>query len=156
MNKTKKSAKSKEAPKEGLKEKKGKQVKAAGKVKPSTKAQKISVKGLKGLKEQKAKDLGAAAKKVGKKQMAKVMAKADVSAEPMDEKVTALSQKWSSLYKKSQNMDVSSYDMKKTFEPKTAIEHKTLGWGYILENRNDRLEVLFKDGIRFLISNYKG
>lgn len=53
-------------------------------------------------------------------------------------------------------MDVSNYDMKKTFEPKTAIEHKTLGWGYILENRNDRLEVLFKDGIRFLISNYKG
>lgn len=145
MNKTKKAAKSKEV--------KGK---TAGKIeKPSSKAQKLSVKGLKGLKEQKAKELGAAAKKA-KKESAKVLATVDVSAGPMDEKVTALSQKWSSLYKKSQNMDVSNYDMKKTFEPKTAIEHKTLGWGYILENRNDRLEVLFKDGIRFLISNYKG
>lgn len=154
MNKVKKPAKSKEVPKE----RKGKQVKTAGKVaKPSTtKAQKISVKGLKGLKEQKAKDLGAEAKKTNKKAMSKVVASTESSTEHMDEKVTALSQKWSSLYKKSQNMDVSSYDMKKTFEPKTAIEHKTLGWGYILENRNDRLEVLFKDGIRFLISNYKG
>ena len=147
MNKVKKSAKSKEV--------KGKQVKASGKaaVKPVAKAQKLSVKGLK---EQKAKELGAAAKKAAKKEVTKVVASVDVPMDPVDEKVTALSQKWSSLYKKSQNLDVSAYDMKKTFEPKTAIEHKTLGWGYILENRNDRLEVLFKDGIRFLISNYKG
>ena len=45
--------------------------------------------------------------------------------------------------------------MKAVFEEKTAILHKVLGWGYILSNRNDRLEVLFKDGIKYLISNYK-
>lgn len=126
---------------------------AAKSTKAGAASKKESVKKLsvKGLKEQKVKELSAAAKKAKKQEAVEVMA-----AGPMDEKVTQLSSKWSSLYKKSQNMDVSTYDMRKTFEPKTAIEHKTLGWGYIMENRNDRLEVLFKDGIRFLISNYKG
>ena len=32
---------------------------------------------------------------------------------------------------------------------------KVLGWGFILKNDNDRLEVLFETGIRMLISNYK-
>jgi hypothetical protein len=45
--------------------------------------------------------------------------------------------------------------MRGSFEERTAIVHKVLGWGYILANRNDRLEVLFKDGIKYLISNYK-
>ena len=120
--------------------------KATKAAKTSENVQKLS---LKGVKEQKVKEQSAPAKKAKKGSV-------DVAGGPMDEKVTQLSQKWTSLFKKSQSMDVASYDMKKTFEPKTAIEHKTLGWGYILENRNDRLEVLFKDGIRFLISNYKG
>jgi hypothetical protein len=35
------------------------------------------------------------------------------------------------------------------------LMHKVLGWGFVLSNLNDRLEVLFKDGIKVLISNYK-
>ena len=151
MNKAKKPTKA--AKSKDLKAKPAKAVKTASKPKAAEAVQKLSVKGLKA---QKTKELAAVAKKAAKKDMSKVVASVEISAGPVDEKVTALSQKWSSLYKKSQNMDVVTYDMKKSFEPKTAIEHKTLGWGYILENRNDRLEVLFKDGIRFLISNYKG
>ena len=72
-----------------------------------------------------------------------------------NEAASALSQKWSSLYKKSEQIEAKPYNMKNAFEEKTAIVHKVLGWGYILANRNDRLEVLFKDGIKYLISNYK-
>lgn len=72
-----------------------------------------------------------------------------------DPDVQKLQQKWLNLYEKSRNETVTEYNMTQTFQPKTAINHKILGWGYILSNNHDRLEVLFKDGIRFLISNYK-
>lgn len=72
-----------------------------------------------------------------------------------NEAASALSVKWASLYKKAEQIESKPYNMKAAFEEKTAIVHKVLGWGYILANRNDRLEVLFKDGIKYLISNYK-
>ncbi len=71
------------------------------------------------------------------------------------EAASALAQKWISLFKKAEQIEAKPYNMKAVFEEKTAIMHKVLGWGYILANRNDRLEVLFKDGIKYLISNYK-
>lgn len=71
------------------------------------------------------------------------------------EKAGQMSQKWNSLFKKAQEIETKPYNMRQTYEAKTSITHKVLGWGYILANKNDRLEVLFKDGIRFLISNYK-
>lgn len=72
-----------------------------------------------------------------------------------NEAASALAQKWGTLYKKAEQIEAKPYNMKAQFEEKTAIVHKVLGWGYILANRNDRLEVLFKDGIKYLISNYK-
>jgi hypothetical protein len=72
-----------------------------------------------------------------------------------NEAASALAQKWATLHKKSEQIEAKPYNMKAVFEEKTAIVHKILGWGYILANRNDRLEVLFKDGIKYLISNYK-
>lgn len=72
-----------------------------------------------------------------------------------NEASSALAQKWSTLYKKAEQIESKAYNMRSVFEEKTAIVHKVLGWGYILANRNDRLEVLFKDGIKYLISNYK-
>ncbi|MBX3021459.1 MAG: hypothetical protein KF799_07240 [Bdellovibrionales bacterium] len=72
-----------------------------------------------------------------------------------NEAASALVQKWAALYKKAEQIEAKPYNMKNVFEEKTAITHKVLGWGYILANRNDRLEVLFKDGIKYLISNYK-
>jgi hypothetical protein len=72
-----------------------------------------------------------------------------------NEAASALVAKWTALNKKADQIDTKPYSMKAVFEEKTAIVHKLLGWGYILANRNDRLEVLFKDGIKHLISNYK-
>jgi hypothetical protein len=72
-----------------------------------------------------------------------------------NEAASALVQKWNTLFKKAEQIDSKPYNMRAVFEEKTAIVHKLLGWGYILANRNDRLEVLFKDGIKYLISNYK-
>jgi len=66
-----------------------------------------------------------------------------------------LVKKWQSLYKKLDTLDTAKYNMKNKFEEETAISHVKLGWGFILSNTNDRLEVLFEDGIKNLISNYK-
>lgn len=71
------------------------------------------------------------------------------------EKLGKMTQKWMALYRRAKTIKSSPYSMRSTYEAKTAIEHKILGWGYILTNKNDRLEVLFKDGVKFLISNYK-
>ncbi|MGE4133811.1 MAG: hypothetical protein AB7F86_19390 [Bdellovibrionales bacterium] len=80
--------------------------------------------------------------------------KISVDVKP-NEAASALAQKWNTLFKKAAQIEVKPYNMKASFEERTAIHHKVLGWGYILANRNDRLEVLFKDGIKYLISNYR-
>ncbi|MCB0362371.1 MAG: hypothetical protein KDD35_06600 [Bdellovibrionales bacterium] len=71
------------------------------------------------------------------------------------EKLGKLAQKWMTLYRRAKNVKAVPYSMRAQYEAKTAIQHKVLGWGYILANKNDRLEVLFKDGVRYLISNYR-
>lgn len=63
--------------------------------------------------------------------------------------------KWSELYKKFGKEKALVYKMTESYSPLTPLQHKVLGWGYILTNENDRLEVLFENGIRILISNYK-
>jgi hypothetical protein len=98
------------------------------------------------LKKEKAVAVGAKPKSRGRRISIEVSA---------NEAASALAQKWSALFKKAEQIEAKPYNMKSVFEEKTAIVHKVLGWGYILANRNDRLEVLFKDGIKYLISNYK-
>lgn len=63
--------------------------------------------------------------------------------------------KWNELQKKYGKEKAPLYKMSDKFEAMAAIQHKVLGWGFILSNENDRLEVLFEAGIRMLISNYK-
>lgn len=65
-----------------------------------------------------------------------------------------LALKWEALHAKADAIPSETYNMRKTYQPHTGLKHKTLGWGFIIDNKNDRLEVLFKDGIRYLISNY--
>ncbi len=62
---------------------------------------------------------------------------------------------WLELHRKHGDEKTQNYDMRGVFETSTALNHKILGWGWILSNENDRLEVVFKDGKRVLISNYK-
>lgn len=63
--------------------------------------------------------------------------------------------KWSELKEKHSKDKALPYAMSATFESNQPIQHKSLGWGLILNNNNDRLEVLFESGIKMLISNYK-
>lgn len=84
-----------------------------------------------------------------------VAVKTGRSKSQASEKLGRLAQKWTSLNRKAKDIESAPYSMRGTYEAKTAIHHKVLGWGYILANKNDRLEVLFKDGVRYLISNYR-
>lgn len=63
--------------------------------------------------------------------------------------------KWAELYKKYGKEKAVQYKMSEKFPNMVPMQHKVLGWGFILTNENDRLEVLFETGIRMLISNYK-
>lgn len=62
--------------------------------------------------------------------------------------------RWNEFHEKHKSDNAQTYDMKATFEAAKPLQHKVLGWGWILSNDNDRLEVLFRDGKRILISNY--
>ena len=63
--------------------------------------------------------------------------------------------KWLELQKRHGKEKAYTYKMTEQFEALKPINHKVLGWGFILTNENDRLEVLFQNGIKMLISNYK-
>lgn len=63
--------------------------------------------------------------------------------------------KWIELNKKYGKEKAISYKMSDSYASLSPVQHKVLGWGFILTNDNDRLEVLFENGIRVLISNYK-
>lgn len=63
--------------------------------------------------------------------------------------------KWQELHKRYGKEKAVNYKMTEIFEPLKPMQHKVLGWGFILTNENDRLEVLFENGIKMLISNYK-
>ncbi len=63
---------------------------------------------------------------------------------------------WQEFKDKYDGEKVAQYSMKAAFQAQQAIQHKILGWGFILSNVNDRLEVLFESGKKILISNYQG
>lgn len=87
------------------------------------------------------------AKKKTKKKTKKVLAE--------EAHMNEMEKKWADLQNKHGKVDAPAYKMSSSFEAQTPIQHKVLGWGWILTNENDRLEVLFKDGTKTLISNYK-
>ncbi|MFS4460967.1 hypothetical protein [Bdellovibrio sp. HCB2-146] len=63
--------------------------------------------------------------------------------------------RWAELHEKYKSVKANAYSIGGQFEAKTPISHKIFGWGFILSNEYDRLEVLFEDGKRMLISNRK-
>ena len=63
--------------------------------------------------------------------------------------------KWVELNKRYGKEKAQNYKMSEAFQALKPINHKILGWGFVLTNENDRLEVLFQNGIKMLISNYK-
>lgn len=63
--------------------------------------------------------------------------------------------KWSDYKNKYGGEKAQAYSMSSTYEAGTPLMHKVLGWGFIIQVQNDRLEVLFETGSKVLISNYK-
>ena len=89
-------------------------------------------------------------KKVTKK---KRLTKAEREA---NEEMERLKEKWNELHDLSEGQASKKYKLSEGYEPNTALQHPKLGWGYVLTSQNNRIEVLFEDGIKVLISNYKG
>jgi primosomal protein N' len=67
-----------------------------------------------------------------------------------------LAKKWIELKGKHGSEKAAAYSMRSVYEPNTPLQHKTFGWGYVVNVENDRLDVLFETGSKILISNYKG
>ena len=63
--------------------------------------------------------------------------------------------KWQELNKRYGKDKAQPYKMTDIFESMKPVQHKILGWGFVLTNENNRLEVLFENGIKMFISNYK-
>lgn len=63
--------------------------------------------------------------------------------------------KWIELKNRHGHEKAAAYSMSGVYETGKAIDHKVLGWGWIMKSENDRLEVLFEQGLKYLISNYK-
>ena len=90
----------------------------------------------------------------GAEKAPKISAKAKRQAEAAATALEEANQKWLEMKEKFSSEKPLKYSMEKKFEPNQPIEHPVLGWGFVVNNVNDRLEVLFKDGVRVLISNY--
>ncbi len=64
-------------------------------------------------------------------------------------------QLWNELKEKHAKEKPLNYSMSSQFPSGKPLVHKVLGWGFILTNNNDRLEVIFESGKKILISNYQ-
>jgi hypothetical protein len=90
-----------------------------------------------------------AASKVGRKAKPQMLGNNQLGPSPENTK------KWEDFKRVHGEAKAPTYSMTGQFEAAQPLTHKTLGWGYIVGNNNDRLEVLFESGLKVLISNYK-
>lgn len=104
------------------------------------------------------KKLGILQKKAEKKEKSQNPTKAQLKEEKKNSEseisLSSASTKWLQFYKKYGNLEAPEYNMGLQFEEKTPLVHPKLGWGFIMSIINDRLEVLFQEGTKTLISNY--
>ncbi len=70
-------------------------------------------------------------------------------------KIDGTVEDWRKLQAKFQDEKAQAYSIKGNFEALRPLQHKTFGWGWVMSNENDRLEVLFEIGKKVLISNRK-
>lgn len=73
----------------------------------------------------------------------------------LNRKITQAGSNWEAIYKIAKDLKARGYKMSESFNPKTPIVHKVLGWGFVLSSENNRIQVLFKDGLKTLITNYQ-
>lgn len=63
--------------------------------------------------------------------------------------------KWLKLQKQLAIEKASDYRMTEDFELKAPISHKVHGWGVVMQKRDNYIDVLFEQGLKTLIVNYK-
>lgn len=84
--------------------------------------------------------------------------KKDLVLKKMEERaLEGLSQaarRWQLLYDKSKGIRAQVYEMSGDYKADSPIQHKVLGWGYVLSKKDNRIEVLFREGIKTLITRY--
>lgn len=68
---------------------------------------------------------------------------------------TEESKQWEKQMAKHKDILPKTYDMAKNFKSVSVIKHKEFGLGFIESQYNNRLKVLFKEGMKILVSNYK-
>ena len=97
-------------------------------------------------------------KEIKVKVVKQLSTKRDQIMKKMEEKaLEGLSQaarRWQLLFEKSKGIRAQVYEMSADYKADTPIQHKVLGWGYILSKKDNRIEVLFKEGIKTLITKY--
>lgn len=81
--------------------------------------------------------------------------KTDAEKKAFFRKIAAAGTNFDSVYKLAKTLKTKNYKMNDVFEAKTPIMHKILGWGFILTCENNRIQVLFKDGVKTLVTNYQ-
>ena len=64
--------------------------------------------------------------------------------------------KWENLHKKAHDIKAIPFHISKPFPAKIPIRHPVFGWGWIISSKNHRLQVMFKDKTRMLLSNCNG
>jgi hypothetical protein len=84
-----------------------------------------------------------------------VEAKARKSAGPLDEEGEKLLKQWRQMHDQLKNVKPAVYTLSGNYEAKTPLQHKVLGWGYVLKNKGNRIDVLFEEGLKTLVTNYK-
>ncbi len=62
---------------------------------------------------------------------------------------------WLELQKQFKGAKAVPYALTEDFPAKSVISHKVLGIGFVIKNVNNRIDVVFKDGQKTLITNYK-
>ncbi|MCX7978827.1 MAG: hypothetical protein N2578_07470, partial [Bdellovibrionaceae bacterium] len=82
-------------------------------------------------------------------------AKVKKADEEAAQALTEDQQRWAELYRKYGSEKAVPYDMRSSFQASRPLNHKVFGWGWVLSSENDRLEVLFKEGRKLLIANFK-
>lgn len=63
--------------------------------------------------------------------------------------------KWLKFQKQLSDKAPEHYSMNADFEVKTPLQHKTHGWGVVVQKRDNYIDVLFESGLKTLIVNYK-
>ena len=77
-----------------------------------------------------------------------------ISAE-LSEEEAQLVKKWQKLQKQYAEEKPQNYAITGFYDVKTPIIHKILGWGVVLNRRENYIDVLFETGMKTLLINFK-